>query len=123
MFQGLRTVIYNPGDIEKGRDWYRNVLGVEPNFDQPFYVGFTVGGYEFGLSPTAPKSSSDSGVLAYWGVDDIKAAHARLIELGATAREAIEDVGEGILVASVIDPFGNILGIIQNPHFSLQTDK
>ena len=120
MFQGLRTVLYNPGaDIEKAKNWYRTMLGLEPNFDQPFYVGFTVGGYELGLNPGAPKSSSDSGALAYWGVPDIAKAHARLLELGATARDAIEDVGDGVMVAAVVDPFGNILGIIQNPHFKV----
>jgi predicted enzyme related to lactoylglutathione lyase len=121
MFQGLRTVIYNPGDdIEKAKNWYRNMLGLEPNFDQPFYVGFTVGGYELGLNAGAQKSSRDSGVMAYWGVADIHKAHARLLELGATAREGIEDVGDGIMVASVVDPFGNIVGIIQNPHFKAE---
>ena len=121
MFQGLRTVLYNPGaDIEKAKNWYRNMLGIEPNFDQPFYVGFTVGGYELGLNLGAPKASSDSGVMAYWGVADIAKVHACLLELGATARDAIEDVGEGTLVASVVDPFGNIVGIIQNPHFKVQ---
>jgi predicted enzyme related to lactoylglutathione lyase len=120
MFQGLRTVIYNPGaDIEKAKNWYRTILGFDPYFDQPFYVGFSVGGYELGLNPGAPPSSSDSGVMAYWGVPDMAKAHARLLELGATARDAIEDVGDGILVASVVDPFGNIVGIIQNPHFKL----
>ncbi len=120
MFQGLRTVIYNPGDdIEKAKAWYRNMLGIEPNFDEPFYVGFTVGGYELGLSIGNPKSSSDSGAMAYWGVADMAKAHARLLELGATAHAPIEDVGEGILVASVVDPFGNLLGIIQNPHFKV----
>lgn len=121
MFQGLRTVICNPGaDMEKAKNWYRNMLGLEPNFDQPFYVGFTVGGYELGLSLGAPKVSSDSGVAAYWGVADIQKAHARLLELGAAPHEKIEDVGEGIMVASVVDPFGNIVGIIQNPHFKVQ---
>jgi predicted enzyme related to lactoylglutathione lyase len=120
MFQGLRTVIYNPGaDIEKAKKWYSTMLGIEPYFDQPFYVGFSVGGYELGLNPGAPKASPDSGVMAYWGVPDMAKAHARLLELGATARDTIEDVGEGTLVASVVDPFGNIVGIIQNPHFKV----
>jgi len=117
MFQGLRTVIYNPGDMEKGKAWYRKVLGMEPYFDQPFYVGFNVGGYELGLDPDAPKSSNDKGVIAYWGVQDIDKAYTCLLELGATENKPIQDVGEGIRLASVIDPFGNLLGIIENPHF------
>jgi predicted enzyme related to lactoylglutathione lyase len=119
MFQGLRTVIYNPGDMEKAKAWYRNMLGIEPNFDQPYYVGFTVGGYELGLSTGNPKSSSDSGAMAYWGVENMAQAHARLLELGATAHAPIEDVGDGVLVASVLDPFGNILGLIENRHFKV----
>ena len=121
MLQGLRTAIYNVDDIERAKGWYGEVLGREPYFDEPFYVGFEVGGFELGLQPEeggAPRSST--GVVAYWGVDDARDAHARLIELGATAHSGVQDVGEGILIASVLDPFGNVLGIIENPHFSLE---
>ncbi len=119
MFLGLRNVIYNPGDLDKGKAWYSNMLGQAPDFDQPFYVGFYVGGYDLGLSTGLSKTSSDAGALVYWGVPDIAKTHARLLELGAIARDSIEDVGDGIRVASVVDPFGNIIGIIQNPHFKL----
>jgi predicted enzyme related to lactoylglutathione lyase len=120
MLQGLRTVIYNPGtDIEKAKNWYRDMLGFDPYFDEPFYVGFSVGGYELGLNPGAQPASSDSGVVAYWGVADMAKTHARLLELGAKPHSAIEDVGDGILVASVLDPFGNIVGIIENKHFKV----
>ncbi|MBI3970146.1 MAG: hypothetical protein HY332_02550, partial [Chloroflexi bacterium] len=60
------------------------------------------------------------GGVAYWGVDDAAVAHRRLLELGATAHEDVQDVGEGIRVATVLDPFGNILGIIENPHFAAE---
>jgi predicted enzyme related to lactoylglutathione lyase len=99
----------------------RGGAGKEPYFDEPFYVGFDVGGFELGLQPDeggAPRSST--GVVAYWGVDDAEAALARLLELGATGRSDIQDVGEGILLASVLDPFGNVFGIIENPLFSLE---
>jgi predicted enzyme related to lactoylglutathione lyase len=119
MFQGLYNVIYNPGDLDKGKAWYSKILGAKPDFDQPFYVGYFVNGYDLGLSTGITKTSSNSGAVVYWGVENIAQAYARLLELGATVHESIEDVGEGILVASVIDPFGNILGIIQNPHFKL----
>ena len=119
MFLGLRNVIYNPGDLDKGKAWYSKILGQAPDFDQPFYVGFFVGGYDLGLSTGLSKTASDSGAMVYWGVADIRQAHARLLELGATAHAPIKDVGEGVLVASVHDPFGNIIGIIQNPHFKL----
>jgi len=121
MFLGLRTAIYHVDDIEKGKAWYTQVLGFEPYFDQPFYVGFNVGGYELGLQPTdALSGEKANGAVAYWGVEDAGAAYQRIIDLGATAHEALQDVGEGIKVATVKDPFGNVFGIIENPHFKIQ---
>jgi predicted enzyme related to lactoylglutathione lyase len=117
-FLGLRTVIYHVDDLAKARDWYRELLGIEPYFDQPFYVGFNVGGFELGLHPpSGERPKGQGGALAYWGVDDIEAVWKRLNERGATPVEALQDVGEGIRVGSVTDPFGNLVGIIQNPHF------
>lgn len=119
-FQGLRTVIYHVPDLDKAKTWYSAVLGIQPYFDQPFYVGFNVGGYELALDPDASSTpGGKAGAVAYWGVADAQAAFARLISLGAIERSALQDVGEGIRVATVFDPFGNIFGIIQNPHFSL----
>jgi predicted enzyme related to lactoylglutathione lyase len=123
MFQGLYNVIYNPGDLDKGKAWYSKILGMQPDFDQPYYVGYFVGGYDLGLSTGITKTSSDSGAMVYWGVTEIVSAYARLLELGATKHSPIEDVGEGILVASVLDPFGNILGLIENPHFKLPSSE
>ena len=121
MFQGLRTVIYHAADLERVKEWYARALGVQPYFDQPFYVGFNIGGYELGLDPD-PSSATGTGTsaIAYWGVADAAAALARLVELGATDRLGVQDVGDGIRLASVIDPFGNVFGIIENPHFSLE---
>ncbi|MBI1256498.1 MAG: VOC family protein [Chloroflexi bacterium] len=120
MFLGLRTVIYHPGDLDKTKAWYQEALGIAPYFDEPFYVGFEVGGYELGLDPGGAPPSADAGVSAYWGVENIEAAHQRLLELGATAHDPIADVGDGIKVASVVDPFGNRVGIIENPHFKVK---
>jgi predicted enzyme related to lactoylglutathione lyase len=118
MFLGLRTAIYHVADIDRGKSWYSELLGVKPYFDQPFYVGFNVGGYELGLQPGAGDDKA-AGAVAYWGVDDAAAAFQRVLDLGATVHEALQDVGEGIKVATVKDPFGNIFGIIQNPNFKL----
>ncbi len=119
-FQGLRTVIYHAPDLAKARAWYANVLGIEPYFDQPFYVGFNVAGYELGLDPDSSSTpGGNGGVAAYWGVSDAAAEFARLIELGAKERSALQEVGEGIRLATVFDPFGNIFGVIENPHFKL----
>ena len=121
MFRGLRSVIYHAVDLAAAKEWYAKALGVQPYFDQPFYVGFNIAGYELGLDPD-PSSATGSGssAIAYWGVADAAAALARLVELGATDRLGVQDVGEGIRLASVIDPFGNVFGIIENPHFSLE---
>ncbi|WP_303309803.1 VOC family protein [Hymenobacter sp. BT730] len=118
MFQGLRTVVYPVGNLAKAKAWYSAALGQEPYFDEPFYVGFNVGGYELGLVPDAPVAGQ-AGPIAYWGVPDAAAAFARLIELGAQPHEDVHDVGGGILLGTVQDPFANLLGVIQNPHFSL----
>lgn len=118
MFQGLRTVIYGVSDIEKAKHWYSTALGINPYFDEPFYVGFNVGGYELGLDPNAePVSQQSAGVVAYWGVENIQAELKRLVAAGATIHGDVRDVGGGIQVASVLDPFGNIVGLIHNPHF------
>ena len=118
MFQGLRTVVYPVGDLAKARAWYQAVLEQPPYFDEPFYVGFSVGGYELGLVPQNTVAGQ-AGVMAYWGVPDAVAAYTRLLALEAHASEEVHDVGGGILLGTVLDPFGNLLGVIQNPHFAL----
>jgi predicted enzyme related to lactoylglutathione lyase len=120
MFQGLRTVIYAAKDLEKAREWYSRALSKEPYFAEPFYVGFNVGGYELGLDPDTEGVRPGDNAVAYWGVADAHDAHARLLGLGARDHKAVRDVGGGILVGSVVDPFGNVLGVIQNPHFKLE---
>jgi predicted enzyme related to lactoylglutathione lyase len=115
MIQGLRTVIYPAPDLARGKAWYAQVLGREPYFDQPFYVGFAVGGFELGLIPDGVPGAA--GALAYWGVPDASAEVQRLMQLGAAVHEPVKDVG-GIKVASVRDPFGNLFGVIENPHFN-----
>jgi len=125
MFLGLRTVKYEVQDVAKAKEWYSKVFGVQPYFDEPaYYVGYNVGGYELGLVPE-PKASAkrDAAGVAYWGVEDIGASYKRLIDLGATSVSEVQDVGGGILVAELRDPFGNVLGIIYNPHFKVGGTK
>lgn len=111
-------MIYHVSDLAKAKAWYTSVLEHEPYFDQPFYVGFSVGGFELGLVPDG--TSGPGGTVAYWGVADATASIKRLESLGAAVREPLQDVGEGIRVAAVADPFGNTFGVIQNPHFSVK---
>ena len=120
MFLGLRTVIYKVGDLARAKGWYGKALGIDPYFDEPFYVGFNVGGYELGLDPdTSSGAPGAAGGLAYWGVENVEAALAHLVASGAEPHAAVQDVGGGIRVASVRDPFGNLFGIIENPNFRL----
>jgi len=120
MFLGLRTAIYHVKDMDAAKSWYSSILGFAPYFDQPFYVGFKVGGYELGLQPSeAEVSEKSDAVVAYWGVENAGAALKHLLEKGATAHEDLQDVGGGIKVATVKDPFGNVFGVIENPHFKL----
>jgi hypothetical protein len=118
MLLGLRTAIYHTEDIGAAKLWYMKVLGFPPYFDQPFYVGFNVGGYELGLSPDEGPDGI-STAAGDWGVRDITVVLARLLELGAEPRTDIQEVGEGIRVADVLDPWGNVFGIIENPNFKL----
>jgi hypothetical protein len=74
MFKGLRTAIYQVSDLQEAKSWYTRVLGTPPYFDQPFYAGFSVGGYELGLQPDAPAKAAVENIVAYWGVDDAQAA-------------------------------------------------
>jgi uncharacterized glyoxalase superfamily protein PhnB len=99
MLLGLRTAIYRTPDLAQGKLWYTKALGLAPYFDQPDATQNTVG--------------------AYWGVNGIDAVYARLLELGATPRTEVTDVGDGIRIGAVLDPFGNVLGIIENLHFKV----
>ena len=112
--KGLRTVIYPAPDLDKAKAWWTDVLGFEPYFDQPFYVGFDVEGYELGLLPDADPAD---GALTYWGVDDVTAAVAAAESAGASVHVPPADVGEGIVTATVRAPTGSIVGLIYNPHF------
>ena len=111
----VNTLIYPVADLGRAKTWFADVFGVQPYFDQPFYVGFAVGGFELGLVPDGTPGTT--GSTAFWGVDDIAADVERIVGLGATVRTAIQDVGEGIKVAELNDPFGNVLGLIENPLF------
>ena len=120
-YQGLRTAGYKVSDITKAKEWYTDVLGVTPYFDDPFYVGFNVAGYELGLQPEEGSAATKiTNVVAYWGVSDVQATYDELLGKGAIQLEKPTDVGGGIIVAAVLDPWCNAFGIIYNPHFSLQ---
>ena len=103
---GLRTVIYPSPDLDAAKAWWTGYLGIEPYFDEPFYVGYTVGGYELGLLPDADPSD---GALPYWGVTDVAGAFAAAIAAGGTEHAPVSEVGGGIVTATVRTPPGAIL--------------
>jgi catechol 2,3-dioxygenase-like lactoylglutathione lyase family enzyme len=116
VFLGLRTVIYPAPDLRASRDWYAEVLGIQPYFDEPFYVGFSVGGYELALDPEGDPAA---GPRTYWGVADVDAALATLLAAGARPGSDVQEVGGGIRVATVLEPGGAVLGVIENPGFEV----
>lgn len=116
---GLRSLIYAVNDIAKAKAWYTQVLGYEPYFDEPEYVGFNVGGFELGLWASSEQNQT-GGALTYWGVADVDKQYARLLELGAKEHTPIMEVGGGIRLGTVLDPFGNVFGIIYNPEFEIE---
>lgn len=115
MILGLRTAIYPVNDLAAAKQWYAQVLGLAPYFDESFYVGFNVGGFELGLIPDGQPGVA--GPQPLWGVPDAAQAFARLVALGASPLDPVANVGGGIKVGAVTDPFGNRFGIIENPHF------
>lgn len=117
MILGLRTAVYHTPDLAVGKAWYARFFEVEPYFDEPFYVGFNIGGFELGLLPD--REPGPGGQQAYWGVPDITKEVERLASLGIPLLGEVQDVGGGIKVAECADPFGNRVALIENPHFQL----
>lgn len=120
MVKGLGTVIYHVPDLDQAKAWYSAAFEQAPYFDQPFYVGFNIAGYELGLDPNqSVGKAGPGGSVAYWRVADIEAAIRHFATTGAGVVAPVQDVGEGIKVATITDPFGNLIGLIENPHFTL----
>jgi predicted enzyme related to lactoylglutathione lyase len=129
MLRGLSTVVYHADDLPAARAWYGQLLGLEPYFNRPEYIEFRLGDYQHELGILDRKFQhllggaagagvpSPAGVVAYWHVDDVPATLERLVALGATVYQPPRDFGEGFIGAAVLDPFGNILGLMYNPHY------
>ncbi|MBS2963514.1 hypothetical protein KGA66_10685 [Actinocrinis puniceicyclus] len=112
MSKGIQTIIYPAEDMEKAKELFSTLLGADPIADAPYYVGFKVAGQDIGLVPK--NSVKAAGPLPYVHVDDIKASLAALLESGARTVDEVRDVGGGRLVASVQDPDGNPIGLVQD---------
>ena len=114
MTEGAKTLLHPVTDVAKAKPVYAALLGVEPQTDSAYYVGFEVAGQQIGLVPGGGPQRLTTPV-AYWHVSDIEAKLAEVTAAGATVREAAHDVGGGRLVATVTDPDGNVLGLLQDP--------
>ena len=112
--EGIKIVLHPVSDLEKAKTVYTALLGVEPSADAPYYVGFDTAGQHIGLVPNGAAQGM-TGPVAYWHVADIEAKLAEVTAAGATVKEAAHDVGGGRLVATVTDPDGNVLGLLQDP--------
>lgn len=114
VLRSLRSVIYQVGDLSRAKTFYASVLGKQPYFDQPYYVGFDVDGLELGLDPdVSRRQPGPGGAIAYWKVDDLHASWEFSMMNGAEPLEPPHNVGKGTDVAIVSDPFGNYVGLIQ----------
>ena len=111
MNQGIKTVIYPVKDITRAKELFRKLLGVEPYTDEPYYVGFRIGGQEIGLDP----NGHTHGMTAYYHVDNIRYSLQSLADAGAQILQEIKDVGGGKLIATAKDPDGNIIGLLHTP--------
>jgi predicted enzyme related to lactoylglutathione lyase len=112
--EGIKTVLHPVSDLAKAKAVYAALLGVEPQADGPYYVGFDAAGQHIGLVPGGGPQAMPSPV-AYWHVADIEAKLAEVTAAGASVKEPAHDVGGGRLVATVSDPDGNVLGLLQDP--------
>ncbi|NQX28268.1 VOC family protein [Microbacteriaceae bacterium VKM Ac-2854] len=121
--RGLANISYFADDVQAARDWYADFIGVEPYFERGgAYFEWRIGddGDELGLIDAKwapPGAGGTGGVVAYWHVDDVFGVYERLLELGALPQDEPRERGEGFITASVIDPFGNVLGVMQNPNW------
>ena len=120
MLKGLATVIYHVPDLDRAKSWYATAFQVQPYFDEPFYVGFNIAGYELGLDPNPSTGRAGSGgSVAYWRVDSLDQAVEHFLSAAASLVAPPQDVGGGIKIAALADPFGNVIGLIENPQFEL----
>ncbi len=123
--RGFTTISYWAADLEAAKRWYAELLGIEPYFEVPGgYYEFRIGDYqhELGLinskyAPFDTQAHVPAGAIMFWHVDDVNATLDRLLSMGAKQLQVPQDRGEGFITASVVDPFGNILGIMYNPHY------
>jgi len=124
ILQGIATISFFAADHEVAKKWYTEFLDIKPYFERPGYAEFRIGDYQQELGiidskyvPGVESLKGRAGVVVYWHVDDVEATLKHALSVGAKQLEALKDRGNGFITASVVDPFGNILGIMYNPHY------
>jgi predicted enzyme related to lactoylglutathione lyase len=127
MLRGLTTVGFFTDDMPAAKRWYTDLLGIEPYFERPVdgppaYMEFRIGDYQHELGIIdrryAPRSGREpGGAVIYWHVDDVAAALERLLAMGAKEHDPLTERESGFVTASVVDPFGNVLGVMYSPHY------
>lgn len=113
MLTGLRTIVYHVADLDSAKAWYSEMFDITPYFDEPFYVGFDINGFELGLDPSETEYSTGNNSITYWKVDNIDQMFENLQKKNAQIHQEVHSVGEDIRLGSVKDPFGNVIGIIE----------
>jgi predicted enzyme related to lactoylglutathione lyase len=117
---GLRTTIYQVPDLEKAKVWYAKIFKTLPYYDEPYYVGFNIAGYELGLQTEESVLSRSEATVSYWGVANMEDEYRYFLENGAIAIEPPQNVGGETVVVTVKDPWDNVIGLIYNPEFRLE---
>lgn len=113
MLRGLRTIVYHVEDLESAKAWYGEMFGIKPYFDESYYVGFDINGFELGLDPSNEEYPGGNNSITYWKVDDIDGMFKHFTDKNAVIHQEIHSVGEGIRLGSIKDPFGNVIGLIE----------
>lgn len=122
MLRGLATISFYADDHAAATRWYTEVLGIEPYFTRPGYAEFRIGDYQHELGIidrryAPPGAAGPGGAIVYWHTDDLQGSLDRLKSLGAEEFEPLTERGPGFVTASVVDPFGNVLGVMTNVHY------
>jgi predicted enzyme related to lactoylglutathione lyase len=121
--RGLATLNFFAADHAAAKAWYTQLLGIQPYFERPGYIEFRIGDYQHELgiidAKYAPEGTNKipGGAMMYWHVDNVEEILEKLLALGATLFDKVTPRGGGFVTASVVDPFGNVLGIMYNPHY------
>ena len=113
MLKGIKTIVYHVSNLDEAKLWYSEMFGISPYFDESFYVGYNIGGFELGLDPSSTEYSSGNNSITYWNVEKIDVVFAHFKSKNVIIHQEVYAVGDGIRLGSIRDPFGNVIGLIE----------